>query len=66
MDHAHDLVRVSHSVLDFDEERFVKKRKMEDVVREEDEYHPHYRLNKMTRRNYPELCSSSYDSYEDF
>ena len=69
MDHAHDLVRVSHSVLDFDEKRYVKKRKMEDAVREEDEeddYHPHYRLNKMTRRNYPEFCSSSYDSYEDF
>ena len=66
MDHARDLIRVSQTVLDFNEEKYVKKRKMEDVESEEDEYHPHYHLNKLTKRNYPALCSSSYDSHEDF
>ena len=59
MDHARDLIRVSQTVLDFNEEKYVKKRKMEDVESEEDEYHPHYILNKLTRMNYPALCDSS-------
>ena len=58
MNDAQDLIRVSHTVLDFNEGKYVKKRKMEDVERE-DEYHSHYILNKLTRMNHPALCDSS-------
>ena len=41
MNNARELIGVSHTVLDFYEGNYVRKRKKEDEKRE-DEYHPHY------------------------